>query len=156
MSTRNSEHLDLEDGKMPRKSQRKLPRTAIEDLTETCNLMGKCSGQPAQEIFKRYLQLIDKYDYYFFSGPWPAKYDFTQATTFTEEDMQFLLGTEKERVDISEASDRFDVVCLKKSISLEGSPGFWGIFWAYEALEEKLEATSNNCQVPMESKDTNT
>lgn len=155
MSTRNLKQ-PLEDEKMQRKPRRKLPRTAIEDLTETCNLMSKCSGQPAQEIFKRYLRLIDKYDYYFFSGPWPAKYDFTQATTFTEEDMQFLLGTEKETVDISEASDRFDVVCLKKSISLEGSPGFWGIFWAHQALEEKLETTTNYCQAPKESKDTNT
>jgi len=134
MSTRNSKQ-HLEDEKMQHKPQRKLPRTAIADLTETCNLMSKCSGQPAQEIFKRYLQLIDKYDYYFFSEPWSAKYDFTQATTFTEEDLQFLLGT----VDMAEASDRFDVICLKKSISLEGSPGYWGIFWAHQALEKKLE-----------------
>ncbi|MCW4045285.1 MAG: hypothetical protein NWE94_07195 [Candidatus Bathyarchaeota archaeon] len=141
---------------MPRKTRRKLPRIAIEDLTETCSQMSKFSGKPAQEIFKRYLQLIDKYDYYFFSEPWPAKYDFTQATTFTEEDMQFLVGTEEETLNISEACDRFDVICLKKSISLEGSPGFWGIFWAHHALVKKLEENSNYRQALKESKDKNT
>ncbi len=125
-------------------------------MTEACSLLGKCSGQSAQEIFKRHLQLIDKYDHYFFSEPWPAKYNFTQATTITEEDMRFLLGTEKETVEESEMLDRFDVICLKKTISLEGSPGFWGIFWAYQALEKKLEASCKHYQASMESKDTNT
>ena len=151
MSTRSSKRR-LEDEKMQRKPHRKLPRTAIADLTESCKLMSKFSGEPAQEIFKRYLQLIDKYDYYFFSEPWPDKYDFTQATTFTEEDIRFLLAT----VDMAEASDKFDVVCLKKSISLEGSPGYWGIFWAHQALEKKLETTTNHCQAPSESKETDT
>ena len=100
--------------------------------------MGKCSGEPATDIFKRYLHLIEKHDSYFFSKPWPAKYDFTQATTFTEKDLQFLLGTEKEPIDQEEALDRFDIICLKKTVSLEGSPGYWGIFWAHQALEEKL------------------
>ena len=140
---------------MPPKARRKLPKTTIEDLTQSCELMGRLSGKPAGEIFNRYLQLIDKYDYYFFSEPWPAKYDFTQAITFTEKDTQFLLGTEKEPVDESEAPDRFDTICLKKSISLEGSPGFWGIFWAHQALEKKLETSLNNCLTPDEIAESN-
>ncbi len=116
-------------------------------------MIGKYSGESAKEIFRRYLQLMDKYGDYFFSEPWPAKYDFTKATTFTEEDIQFLLGTEKEKGDESEARDRFDVICLKKTVSLEGSPGYWGMFWAHQALEEKMEIIS--CQMPKESNDTN-
>ena len=124
---------------MQPKTRRKLPRTAIEDLTQACELMGKCNGQPASQIFERYLKLIDKYDYYFFSEPWPAKYDFTKATTFTEDDMQFLVGKE----NVSEAMDRFDLICLKKIIAMEGSTGYWGLFWAHQALQKKIEAM--NC-----------
>ena len=140
---------------MLHKTRRKLPKTTIEDLTQTCELMSKYSGEPAKAIFTRYLQLIDKYDYYFFSEPWPAKYDFTQATTFTEEDMQFLLGTENEPADEAEVIDRFDIICLKKTVSLEGSPGYWGIFWAHQALEKKLETTLNNCLTPDEIAESN-
>jgi len=105
--------------------------------------MSKYSGKPAREIFQRYLHLIDKYDYYFFNESWPTKYNFTKATTFTEEDMQFLLGRE-EKLNEQETIDRFDIICLKKTISLEGSPGFWGIFWAYQALQKKLETTEDS------------
>ena len=126
---------------MLHKTQRKLPKTTIEDLTQSCELMSKYSGQPAGEIFQRYLDLIDKYAEYFFNAPWPAKYDFTKATTFTEEDMQFIMGNIGE-FNVQEAGDRFDLICLKKTVSLEGSPGYWGLFWAHQALEAKLEQSS--------------
>ena len=138
---------------MQNKTRRKLPKTTIEDLTQTCEAMSKYSGgEPAKEIFKRYLNLIDKYAYYFFSEPWPLKYDFTQATTFTEQDLHFLLGTEKEPADESEVLDRFDIICLKKTVSFEGSPANWGLFWTQQALHKKLDTILNNFQTSDEDK----
>ncbi len=145
MNTRNSEHPLAETKKLS-KTRRKLPKTAIEDLIQTCVLMGRCSKEPPKEIFNRYIIIIDKYDFYFFNKPWPVKYNFAEATTFTEEDLHFLLGTEKEPVPESEYSERIDAICLKKTISLEDSPGYWGMFWAYQALEKKLETLSSDTQ----------
>jgi hypothetical protein len=99
---------------------------------ETCEWMSRESGKPAAEIFKRYLGLMDKYDDYFFSEPWQKEYNYEKATTFTEEDREFLFENEEEFLD------KFDTVCLKKNIYLEGFMGYFGMYWTEQAFHEEF------------------
>ena len=114
------------------KKKRKIPRSALEPLMEMCKWMSRESGKPAAEIFKRYLGLMDKYDYYFFSEPWPKEYNYEKATTFTEEDRGFLFENEEE------FGDRFDTVCLKKNMYLEGFMGYFGVYWTEQAFHKEF------------------
>ena len=91
------------------KKRRKIPRSALEPLMEMCEWLSRESGKSAAEVFKRYLGLMDKYGDYFFSESWPKEYNYEKATTFTEEDREFLFENEEEFVD------RFDAVCLKRT-----------------------------------------
>ena len=123
---------------MPNKPQRRLPKTVVADLIETSEWLSKLSGQPAKKIFQHYLTLMDKYETYFFSEPWPQKYSFKQATTFSELDLNFLSGNEKETVDKSDKAERLEVVLLRKNICVENSQILFGMLWTYDALEEAL------------------
>lgn len=114
-----------------RKRQRKIPRNAVEPLMQTCELLSKESGRPAKGIFRSFLELMSKYADYFFSQPWPRKYDYTEATSFSDEDVDFLLENEKE------FADRFTTVCLKKNMCLDfGFMGNFGMFWTEKAFDE--------------------
>lgn len=93
----------------------------MESLTQTCELLIEEWKKPANEIFKRFLELMNKYADYFFSKPWPEKYNYEEATTFTDEDIDFLLESEED------IADRYTTVCLKKNMNLED--GFMGYFW---------------------------
>ncbi len=53
----------------------------------------------AMEIFKLYMNLIDKYSDYFFSEPWPKKFDYKRVTTFTPEDLAFIDENDDEYAD---------------------------------------------------------
>ena len=110
--------------------KRKIPRAALADLVETCELMSRLSGEPAGEILKGYLGLMDKYDYYFFSEPWSENYDFERATTFTEADHAFLSANKEE------FEDRFWTVLLKKNLYLNGFMGI-GMMWTQQAYDEQ-------------------
>ena len=68
------------------KKHRQLPKLALKELMEMCGTLNEKFGESAAKTFERYLRLMDKYDWYFFSAPWPQKYDYTQATTFTQKD----------------------------------------------------------------------
>lgn len=114
------------------KKRRKIPRSALEPLMEMCEWISREGGETAAAIFKRYLGLMDKYDYYFFSEPWPKDYDFQKATTFTKEDREFLFGNEEE------VQDRLDTVCLKKNMYLEGFMGYFGMHWTEQAFHKEF------------------
>jgi len=99
---------------------------------EMCEWESKESGESAAEIFKRYLGLMDKYADYFFSEPWPKDYDFERSTAFTDEDLDFLL--EKD----GEFWDRFEAMCLKKNMCLEGFMGYFGMYWTRQAFYKEF------------------
>jgi hypothetical protein len=100
---------------------------------QTCELLSKEWEEPATEIFKRFLQLMNKYADYFFSKPWPRKYDYDEAITFADEDLEFLFESKEE------FQDRYTTVCLKKNMYLEGGfMGYFGMFWTEQAFHEKF------------------
>ena len=110
--------------------KRKIPRAALADLVEMCEWMSKFNAETAGEILKFYLGLMDKYDCYFFSEPWPENYDFEKATTFTEADHAFLSANKEE------FEDRFWTVLLKKNLYLNGFMGI-GMMWTQQAYDEQ-------------------
>ena len=120
---------------MATKTRRQLPKAAIEQLIEMCAAITELFGGSASERFGRYLKLMNKYDYYFISEEWPAKYNYDEATTFTQKDLTFLHDTEEAAPDKSEFQDRLDIVCLRKNVSLEGFEGFFGMLWTMNALK---------------------
>jgi hypothetical protein len=97
-----------------------------------CEEMSKKTDKTAMELFKTYLTLMDKYSDYFFSEPWPIKYEYDLATTFTPEDLDFLHANE------DEYADRFLTLCLKKNMSLEGFNAPFGTFWTQQAYHEQF------------------
>jgi len=100
---------------------------------QTCEWLSEEQGKPAAEIFKSFLELMNKYADYFFSKPWPEKYDYEEATTFTDEDVEFLFESEEG------FPDRYTSVSLKKNINLEhGFMGYFGMFWTQQAFHEKF------------------
>ena len=106
----------------------------MKSLMRTCELLSEELEKPATEIFKSFLELMNKYADYFFSKPWPEKYNYDEATTFTDEDVEFLSEGEDE-----EFSDRYTTVCLKKNMNLElGFMGYFGMFWTEQAFHEKF------------------
>jgi len=114
--------------------RKKIPRKAVERLMTHCEWLSKQSEQTAAEILKAYLELMKKYADYFFNDPWPKKYDFKEATTFTEADRDFLTeGTE------GEYAERFKTLLLKKNINLEhGFMRLIGPFWTWQAFHEEF------------------
>ena len=100
---------------------------------QTCEWLSKEWGRPATEIFKAFLELMNKYADYFFSKPWPKEYDHDEATSFTDEDLEFLFGNEEE------FQDRYTTVSLKKNMYLEhGFMGYFGMFWTEQAFDERF------------------
>lgn len=115
-----------------KKQKRKIPRNAVKPLFEMCEDLSEKGGGPATEIFKTFLELMDIYDDYFFSEPWPEKYDYDTATTFTDEDVRFLHENEEE------FGLRYMTVCLKKNMNLENGFMQFGMFWTRQAYHEKF------------------
>ena len=114
--------------------KKKIPKKAVKSLMHTCEYWSEKWGKPAATIFKEFLELMNKYAEYFFSEPWPEKYDFDEATKFTEEDVDFLSEGEDE-----EFADRLKTVFLKKNINLEfGFQGYFGYFWTKQAFHERF------------------
>ena len=117
-----------------KKVRRRLPRNAVEMLVHTCEVLSEEWDKPATEIFKGFLELMNKYADYFFSKPWPEKFDYAKATTFTDEDMDFLFGGRK-----NELLDRYMAMRLKKNVNMEtGFQGVFGMYWTHQAFEEKF------------------
>lgn len=109
----------------------KIPKAALNDLIDACELLGKLEGKPASEVFKNFLALMEKYEHYFFNEEWPNGYNYDAATTFTPEDKVFLSESQ------TEFEERLVTVCLKKSIYLGGFM-FFGLIWTQEAYDEEF------------------
>ena len=116
-----------------KRKQRKIPRNAVEPLMQTCEWLSKDWDKPATEIFKSFLELMTKYEDYFFSQPWPEKYDYKEATSFTDEDVDFILESE------DDFADRYTTICLKKNMCLDvGFMGYFGMFWTQKAFDKEF------------------
>lgn len=117
---------------MVKKARGKIPRMALEPLMQTCEWMSRQGGKSAEDIFKSYLGLMNRYADYFFSEPWPKKYDHERAMSFTNEDLEFLFAVE------GEFWQRFETMCLKKNMYLDGFVGYFGMYWTKQAFYEKF------------------
>jgi hypothetical protein len=107
----------------------KLPKIAVAQLASAAEQISKREkNKTAAQIFKQYLTLMDKYNDYFFSEPWPKKFDYKHVTTFTCEDLDFIDENEDEYVD------RVLTVMMKKNISLSGFSTKGGMFWTGSAF----------------------
>ena len=115
------------------KKKRKIPRAAVEPLLNACEMYSKMQGRAATEFFEEFLGLMDRYSDYFFSEPWPRKYDYKEATTFTDGDLDFLFECYVEEFD-----DRLTTVCLRKNISLEGFGGYFEMLWTHNAFHKQF------------------
>jgi len=114
--------------------RKKIPRKAVERLMTHCEFLSRESEQTAAEILKAYLELMKKYADYFFSGPWPKQYDYEAATTFTDDDLDFLTDGKKE-----EAAERFETMLLRKNINLAtGFVELIGPFWTWQAFHDEF------------------
>ena len=114
------------------KRRRKLPQAAVISLIATCELMSKFTGESAIETFQYYLGLIDKFDYYFFDSSWPEKFDHVVASTFTDEDLDFLFEVKEEY------TERYDALCLKKNVFLDGFPAYFALLWTSKAYHKEF------------------
>ena len=96
----------------------KLPKSAVRSLAEYCRIMASEGNDSAAEIFRRYLELMKKYEDFFFSKPWPEELGkpTIQDLDLSDEERKFL-GDSK---GYGERCDRFLVFCLRRSISLGG------------------------------------
>lgn len=115
------------------KKNRRLPRAALEHLMLAAERTSqRVKDKTSVEIFKNYLRLMDKYSDYFFSEPWPKKYDYKRATIFNRVDLDFIDENDDEYVD------RVLTVLLKKNLSLKGFNADLGMFWTGSAYNEKF------------------
>ena len=106
------------------RKKRKLPKVALAQMMSMAEWASKdAKDRTSQEIFKLHLRLMDKYSDYFFSEPWPKKFDYKRITTFTCEDSDFIDENE------DEYEDRVLTVIMKKNISFEGFGVKGGLFW---------------------------
>ena len=111
----------------------KFPKAALAQMMSVAEKASKnAKDKTAQEIFKNYLRLMDKYSDYVFSEPWPKKFDYKWVATFTREDLDFIDENEEEYVD------RVLTVILKKNISFEGFGVKGGFFWTRQAYRQQF------------------
>lgn len=95
--------------------QRKLPKKAVKSLIMYCEEKAEEAGGSGSEMFKRYLELMRKYEDYFFGEPWPETLDRGFMSSGREE-----LGFVEGGGSYAEKCERFTVACLREAISLEG------------------------------------
>jgi hypothetical protein len=116
-----------------KKRRAKLPRAALKQLMDSAQEIDEqARGETPQEFLKRMLGYMDKYRDYFFSEPWPEKWSFGRATTFTLEDLDFIDEND------DEFWERIVTVFMKKNISLEGINASFGMFWSWQAYREQF------------------
>jgi hypothetical protein len=99
-------------------------------LLDTCKWLSHDWEKPAEEIFKRFLSLMKKYEDYFYSEPWPKKFDHRVSTNITDDDYEFLMA------DPEEFGDRRITVLLRKNIYMDGFMGFFGMLWTDDRIED--------------------
>ena len=94
--------------------KRRIPKAAVKPLMEYCKKQGEETGRSAAEIFKDYLELMNKYADYFFIESWPQTSD--KQFGLSDADASFIKGGR----NYGEKCERFTVVCLRRNISIEG------------------------------------
>jgi len=95
--------------------RRKLPKNAVKPLIEYYEKKAEETGSSASEIFRQYLELMKKYEDYFFSKPWPEMLDYA-SKSINQEDLDFI----EAGGSYAEKCERVTVVRLRHGISLEG------------------------------------
>lgn len=107
----------------------------MKPLLEACNMYSimRARYMSAAEYFEKFMGLIERYADYFFSEPWPEKYDREEATSFSDEDLNFV-----DEGDVKELYDRLTTVSLRKNMSLEGFEGYHGMERTIDAYYEEF------------------
>jgi hypothetical protein len=95
---------------------RKLPRSAVKSLIEYCNKTAGEADGSASDMLKRYLELMKKYEGFFFSKSWAETPDEEEAGLFSREERDFV----EAGGSYAEKCERAIVVRLRHAISLEG------------------------------------
>jgi hypothetical protein len=95
--------------------KRKLPRSAVKSLIEYCKKAAGEGDDSASDLFRRYLELMKKYEDFFFGKPWPETLDRTYGL-FSQEERDFVEASGS----YGEKCERAIVVRLRHTISLEG------------------------------------
>jgi hypothetical protein len=95
--------------------KRELPRSAVKPLIEYCKKAAGDEDDSASDLFKHYLELMKKYEDFFFSEQWPETLDW-QARLYSSEERHFV----EAGGSYAEKCERAIVVRLKHAISLEG------------------------------------
>jgi hypothetical protein len=96
--------------------ERKIPKKAVKPLIEHCNKLGEKTGRSGAEVFQKYLELMKKYEDFFFGGRWPAKPVPKGELWLSDEEDEFVSGGG----DYEEETERFTVAVLRRNISMEG------------------------------------
>ena len=125
------------------KKKRKIPMASVEPFLRACEDYGMFSDLSAERFFMRFMGLMDRYSEYFFSEPWPKKFDIAVSTVFSDEDLEFLFeGIEDLGVIFedreNEFFDRLTTVCLRKNFYGEGFMGYYGMHWTRSAFHERF------------------
>lgn len=115
-------------------AKRSLPKAAIADLVECAEFESKYTKEPAADILKGYIKLMDKYSDYFFDSPWPKDFNFQYATTFNKTDYDFLSAATKE-----DFNDKMETMCIKKNLFLKGFNTFGKLLWTQQAFQKELD-----------------
>ena len=94
--------------------RKKLPKRAVKPLLQYCVELSEESGKPTKQIFKKYLELMEKHKEYFFKKRWPE----TRKTQLGlgKENWTFIEAGK----DMEDRLERFTLVCFKRNISTEG------------------------------------
>ena len=117
----------------------KLPKAVIADLAGCAEHESKHTKEPAADILKGYIKLMDKYRDYFFDSPWPKEYNFEYSTTFTQTDINFLLAATPE-----DYCDRLETMCIKKNLYLTGFMAYGKLIWTQQAFEKQLAEAADD------------
>jgi hypothetical protein len=94
--------------------KRKLPRSAVEPLIEYCKKTAQAEGS-ASDLLEHYLELMKKYEGFFFGKPWPETLDETPSS-ISQEEMDFV----EAGASYAEKCERATIARLRRMISLEG------------------------------------
>lgn len=120
--------------------KRRLPKKALIPLMEFCEWIveehRKLRGVSPAEFFRRLLEMMLKYQGYFFERPWPKRFVYEEAAYFSERDAEFIFEGGEE----DEFFDRFLLAILKRLINHENGLTWEPFFqWIYDALMDYLE-----------------
>jgi len=115
---------------------KRIPQNALTPLAELCNLLSSLSDTEEQPIsfFKRIIQGMDEHANYFFDKPWPQRYQFNEATSLSETDLNFTQNFGRD-----EFTNNLYLLCVKKNMNLADGFSLFGFFWTLWTINETLD-----------------